>query len=671
MSTPQRASPVTNFQTLAGALLTELEQLARYRLSSTQSGSLVLEEPYLVEVNATTFALMGQLMASLARELGVQGLDGAEQEHDIEADLKETAYVESCMLSALLVMKLNIRRKQAFMMYASRYSDGGSGGGGRKKAEPSRSAVVSVSPELASLQSVLNVIYEAKVLDSLSPVSAELGAVRLELAQVGGPAMVVQLMRLSPNQHAVQASGCRALCEQVEIARDGGEMCAESGGMQAVLDAFRNCDLNLEVLLPGFRLLSLVHLGSAYDKLGDLHQFCNVVLACMNRHISNVELQLSSMRIISNIAKLGNAEKSLLQREAAGEGDGGGGGGGGSGGGGASKQQQQQQQQAQGMRGFFSRNLARTQAGRLARTHKRHSSNPMGGERFLAVFKTLAPNTIPVMTHVLREHPHEKEIQREGCMLLSLLSSIGNSALALLAKTDGIATMSTIVAASENDATLQQLAMRLLCNLLSFSKENGTTVQPRVLLRALRMFPNDTDIAASALLLLVDHIRAEPLRRQLIQENGISVVVMTVTATLRFVSWRRRKRALIAACGADILNVYLAHADDQQIDAFPIADIDSCLIGAFDRYQTKENTIGKSLVGAFTKLLSVQSTAVRQKQLADLVTAKRVIEVMKLYPDDAHVQCDGIWCLEYISDLMRKEVADAGGFKVIVSAMRK
>ena len=41
-------------------------------------------------------------------------------------------------------------------------------------------------------------------------------------------------------------------------------------------------------------------------------------------------------------------------------------------------------------------------------------------------------------------------------MLLSLLSSIGDSMLALLARVDGIATMSTIVAASENDASLHQ-----------------------------------------------------------------------------------------------------------------------------------------------------------------------------------------------------------------------
>ena len=129
--------------------------------------------------------------------------------------------------------------------------------------------------------------------------------------------------------------------------------------------------------------------------------------------------------------------------------------------------------------------------------------------------------------------------------------------------------------------------------------------------------------------------------------------------------------ATIATHCTHILSIYLDHADDQQIDAFQIDHINKTFIYAFDRYGDATNSIGKYLVGAFTKLLSVQSTAERQKKLADLVTAKRVIKVMNLYPDDAHVQCDGIWCLEYISDLKRTEVADCGGFKVIVKAMRK
>ena len=78
MQTPQRPSPVTNFETLFEALLKELEQLVRYRLSSTQSGTLVLEEPYLVEVNTGTFKLLCQIVSSLATDLGVKELPPTE-----------------------------------------------------------------------------------------------------------------------------------------------------------------------------------------------------------------------------------------------------------------------------------------------------------------------------------------------------------------------------------------------------------------------------------------------------------------------------------------------------------------------------------------------------------------------------------------------------------------
>ena len=153
------------------------------------------------------------------------------------------------------------------------------------------------------------------MLSPQSPISAELGAVRLELAQVGGPAMVVQLMRQSPNHDAVQASGCRALCEQLEFAGDGGKECTDNGGMEATVSALFKCNYNLEVMLPGLRLLSLVQIGSAFDRLGDLNVFRALILNCMHHHISNVELQLSSMRIISNFSKLGNAERNLLLAE--------------------------------------------------------------------------------------------------------------------------------------------------------------------------------------------------------------------------------------------------------------------------------------------------------------------------------------------------------------------
>ena len=153
-------------------------------------------------------------------------------------------------------------------------------------------------------------------------------------------------------------------------------------------------------------------------------------------------------------------------------------------------------------------------------------------------------------------------------------------------------------------------------------------------------------------------------------EGGIAVVTKIMVSFLRRTD-ALEERKTIARCGVKMLSSYLVHADDQQIDAFKITDISGCFIKAFDLFHRNDKSIGKFMVKAFTRLLCVQSTERRQQQLADVLTAKRIIEAMRHCGDDAGIQCDGIWCLEYISDLKRKEIADEGGFAVIVKAMRK
>ena len=661
MQAPRDPISVVGFASLFEALLAELEQLCRYRLSSSVSGPAVLAEPYLVEVDPSTFKLIRHLLASLAKNIGVeipqdnfddsfQGTstqDSAieiaidETEVNADADKKDGDYFKRCMLSTLLILKLNIRRKQAFTMQLHNIL-------GQSAGSPSRDVPGSVddvaqklrqdvtSSDLESIQSILTIISESKILDPNSRLFDELGAVRLELALAGGPKMIVQFMKESTHLISVQASGCRALCQHVVMAGDGGKSCSDDGGLEATVSAIQTCSMNLEVLLPGLRLLSNMVTGSALERLG-LSAVSDLTIGCMEFHISNVEIQLSGMRILNNIAKLGDAERKLLDAESVRRG---------------SKVQK------------LSQSVFTSNAKKTANAHNALQSNPIAGQKFQTVLVEIAPKIFPIVTRVLHEHAHEKELLREGCILLSLVSNIEAEMVGILVRNNGISTVSLIITASEHDVKIQQLAMRLLCQLLTHPEPGVHYVQPQLLMRVLRTFPDSIEIAEGVLPLLADKIDVTSFRNELFQNGGVRALTDTVACF-------GGQSSHIAVNGANLLYGGIINGSDEEIKAFSIDSMRTCFINTFDQYKASHPSIGKCLVAGFCKLLSTQSIAHQHASLANLVTAKRIIEIMKAHEDDAHILCDSIWCLEYVSDVQRSSVASNGGFKEIVKAMKR
>jgi hypothetical protein len=81
--------------------------------------------------------------------------------------------------------------------------------------------------------------------------------------------------------------------------------------------------------------------------------------------------------------------------------------------------------------------------------------------------------------------------------------------------------------------------------------------------------------------------------------------------------------------------------------------------------------IGRAMLKVHLQLLQVLPTVARLNQIATKLTAKRICTCMLKYPNEAELQHEGIWCIEYITPTQRDEITKANGLRAIVNAMRR
>ena len=81
--------------------------------------------------------------------------------------------------------------------------------------------------------------------------------------------------------------------------------------------------------------------------------------------------------------------------------------------------------------------------------------------------------------------------------------------------------------------------------------------------------------------------------------------------------------------------------------------------------------IGRAMLKVHLQLLQVLPTVARLNRIATKLTAKRICTCMLKYPNEAELQHEGIWCIEYITPTQRDEITKANGLRAIVNAMRR
>ena len=73
----------------------------------------------------------------------------------------------------------------------------------------------------------------------------------------------------------------------------------------------------------------------------------------------------------------------------------------------------------------------------------------------------------------------------------------------------------------------------------------------------------------------------------------------------------------------------------------------------------------------YLQLLQVHPSDVRLKNISNSLGSKRICSCMLKWKNVMELQHEGIWCIEYMTPVLRDEIVSANGLRAIVNAMKK
>ena len=621
VNAPTRPTNIQTYRDMSNGILSILAQLARYRLGSSLNGVTTVYEPFLVEISSETFHMFLSLLRHVLLETEIKRTAAAAVGGD-----DDDYEFEQVVLDLVMIIKLNVRRQ-----YAARV-DG---------------------IHLDEVSTFLEGIEQRNVLPLGSTALSEIGAVRLELAKASGIIEIIKLMNANPTIMAVQASGCHALLEHVVMTKDQGKSVANAGGVTTVLAAvlYAHQTGHLEALLSGLRLLSKLDF-SCYVFLfdgtdGDV--LIDHILSIMKHNVVNVEIQLTAMRTLSLLAAGSNNTANDVPNA----------------------------------------HSERKNSERKNPPHPAHKS-----ERAKAI--------VSIVFEALLAHPKDKDIQKEGCFILGRLAADPTN-IAIISKCGGIAAAQTIIKVSENDPSLQKMALTLLSKIMLSGGENLdlasqiSQITPTEVLKCMRMDndQNNNDLITPHHILVSDHTNGlrrdlhacclrmlytqmqDPLKR----DEAIRQGVLDVTCNSMRKHCPFYGRVLngteflmvlkIQKFGSTIVAEYMKTLTTDLINTFDL-DKTQLVCSAYDKIGEKEEAIGQSMLHIYFNLLSKNPSEARLGAIATSLTAERVCNCMLRWPDNAVLQDEGIWCLEFlVSAGKREQIANAKGLRAICNAMKR
>ena len=498
---------------------------------------------------------------------------------------------------------------------------------------------------LDEVSTFLEGIEQRNVLPLGSTALSEIGAVRLELAKASGIIEIIKLMNANPTTMAVQASGCHALLEHVLMTKDQGKSLANAGGVTTVLAAvlYAHQTGHLEALLSGLRLLSKLDF-SCYVFLfdgtdGDV--LIDHILSIMKHNVVNVEIQLTAMRTLSLLAAGSN-------------------------------------------------NMANDVPNAHSERKNSERKNPPPHPARREAHSERAKAIVSIVFEALLAHPKDKDIQKEGCFILGRLAA-DHTNIAIISKCGGIGAAQTIIKVSENDPSLQKMALTLLSKIMLSGGENlnlASQITPTEVLKCMRMdydennnddkYGMSRDLHACCLRMLYTQMQ-EPLKRdEAIRQGVLDVTCNSMRKHFFLINQGIGSKGAeilmlrkIQKFGSTIMAEYMKTLTTDLINTFDL-DKTQLVCSAYDKIGAQEEAIGQSMLHIYFNLLSKNPSEARLGAVATSLTAERVCNCMLRWPDNPVLQDEGIWCLEFlVSAGKREQIANAKSLRAICNAMKR
>ena len=468
--------------------------------------------------------------------------------------------------------------------------------------------------DIQGVNKILEGIELRNLLQSDSLALAEIGAVRLELAKASGIEMVVQLMNNKSHLMAVQASGCLAMYEQVMASNDQGLAVAQAGGVKTAITAVILAHTNghLDVLLSGMRLLSKLSHPLCYDKKStgiDMVLLLDHILSIMKHNFRNVEIQLTSLRTIGHLSQI---------------------------------------------YAIYENSTFTTEYSSFTTEELQSLQYSCGS--FLSLRAT---NIVPIITEALHAHVDEKDIQHEGCLLLLKLAGHSEN-INMMSRGGGIGAARTIIASSDTNSVIQKNGLTLLSQLM-VADGFCEIIPPKDVLLCMAMF-NESSMHARCMLMLHNLMRTKITKQQALAQN---VLAITVASMKRFKTEKNVQKygsLVIAECMNGQSNDYKKTFD---------ISIASLLCLAYDSFGNESSEIGRAMLQIYLQLLQVHPSDVRLKNISNSLGSNRICSCMLKWKNVMELQHEGIWCIEYMTPVLRDEIVSANGLRAIVNAMKK
>jgi hypothetical protein len=573
----------TTYAELSTNILFLVAQLSKYRLGSSLNGVTMMYEPFLVEISTETFTMFCELLRLFILESEIRMNEETKDSFDVK--------FEHAIYLLITVLKLNVRRFDAAI----------------DNHQNNTMNVSNYTGVIQDVSTLLEGIQSRHKLPEDSAALAEIGAVRLELAKASGIQMIVKLMKENLSLMALQASGCRAMYQQIMKSNDYGAEIAKYQGVEAAVDAIITAQRegHLTVLLAGMKLLSKLTHASCYKRL-DSFALLDHILNIMKSNFRNVEIQLTSLRTITNMScPEANHYK----------------------------------------------HTGLTPASLIARQEL--------SARRTVFLTTRAKYIVPIITETLHAHAKERNIQHEGCQILLLLAE-NEKNIDMMSRNGGIGAARTIIASSENDLTVQKDGLTLLSKLM-VADGFHEIVPPKDVIKCMRLFQNN-EMHARCLYMLYNLMRTKITKKQALESGVLDVTCDSMTKFATDYKLMKYGSLILAECLSEQTNDFKK--------SFPLK-VANLLCLAYDQFGKSDADIGRSMLQMFLQLLQVHPTDARLQHISQTLTASRICHCMLNWPKEPELQQFGVWCIEYMTPTLRDEIVGANGLRAIVNAMRK
>jgi hypothetical protein len=271
-----------------------------------------------------------------------------------------------------------------------------------------------------------------------------------------------------------------------------------------------------------------------------------------------------------------------------------------------------------------------------------------------------ASSIVPIITESLLSHAEDKDIQKEGCLILGRLASDASN-ISIISRFGGIGAARTIIDASENDPDLQRMALTLLTKLM-LSDDFKDVIPPKEVLKCMKMFQDNQMIHARCLHMLYSLMRVPTTRQQAVRHGVLDVTCQSMRDYSDILD--------VQIYGSGVMSEYVKTLPTDGIQSFDLTQAHLVCL-AYDKFGKKQQSMGRAMLTRHLWFLQKNPSDVRLGVIADSLQSDRVCRCMLQWPNNAELQAEGIWCIEYLTPTQRDQITNAKGLRAICNAMKR